>query len=55
MVRIPRICEVYRMDPGLTSCTGPAGRLLELLDRHPFRPAHIHILVSFYQHHDLQD
>jgi catechol 1,2-dioxygenase len=25
---------------------GPAGKLLELMDRHPFRPAHIHILVS---------
>jgi len=24
---------------------GPAGKLLELLDRHPFRPAHIHILA----------
>ena len=26
--------------------SGPAGELLELLDRHPFRPAHIHIIVS---------
>jgi catechol 1,2-dioxygenase len=25
---------------------GPAGKLLELMDRHPFRPAHIHIIVS---------
>ncbi|KAL2002920.1 hypothetical protein VTN02DRAFT_5574 [Thermoascus thermophilus] len=25
---------------------GPAGKLLELMDRHPFRPAHIHILVT---------
>ncbi|KAI1858101.1 uncharacterized protein JN550_012857 [Neoarthrinium moseri] len=25
---------------------GPAGRLLELLDRHPYRPAHIHFIVS---------
>lgn len=25
---------------------GPAGRLLNLLDRHPFRPAHIHIIVT---------
>lgn len=24
---------------------GPAGRLLQLMDRHPFRPAHIHFLV----------
>ncbi|KAM0334187.1 hypothetical protein ACHAQA_001207 [Verticillium albo-atrum] len=25
---------------------GPAGRLLGLLDRHPYRPAHIHFIVS---------
>ncbi|KAL2071055.1 hypothetical protein VTL71DRAFT_12290 [Oculimacula yallundae] len=25
---------------------GPAGKLLMLLDRHPYRPAHIHLLVS---------
>lgn len=25
---------------------GPAGKLLELMDRHPFRPAHIHLIVS---------
>ena len=25
---------------------GPAGKLLELMDRHPFRPAHIHIIVG---------
>ncbi|KAL2014653.1 hypothetical protein VTN00DRAFT_2178 [Thermoascus crustaceus] len=25
---------------------GPAGKLLELMDRHPFRPAHIHLLVT---------
>ena len=28
---------------------GPAGKLLGLLDRHPMRPAHIHIIVSFNQ------
>ncbi len=28
----------------LTS-SGPAGQLLKLLDRHPFRPAHIHLIV----------
>ena len=27
---------------------GPAGKILELMDRHPFRPAHIHILVSVF-------
>lgn len=30
----------------LTVCAGPAGELLKLLDHHPYRPAHIHILVS---------
>ena len=25
---------------------GPAGKILKLLDRHPYRPAHIHIIVS---------
>lgn len=24
---------------------GPAGQLLKLMDRHPFRPAHIHLVV----------
>jgi catechol 1,2-dioxygenase len=26
---------------------GPAGKVLQLLDRHPMRPAHIHLIVSF--------
>lgn len=25
---------------------GPAGKLLQLLDRHPFRPAHIHMIAG---------
>lgn len=25
---------------------GPAGKLLELMDRHPYRPAHIHYIVT---------
>ena len=25
---------------------GPAGKLLKLMDRHPYRPAHIHLMVS---------
>ncbi|KAN0104558.1 aromatic compound dioxygenase [Hyaloscypha variabilis] len=25
---------------------GPAGKLLQLLDRHPYRPAHIHLIVQ---------
>lgn len=28
---------------------GPAGKLLKLLDRHPYRPAHIHLIVSLLQ------
>lgn len=27
---------------------GPAGKLLRLMDRHPFRPAHIHFIVSCF-------
>ena len=27
---------------------GPAGKLLQLLDRHPYRPAHIHFIVSHF-------
>ncbi|KAL9531074.1 Intradiol ring-cleavage dioxygenase [Sphaerulina musiva] len=29
---------------------GPAGKLLELMDRHPFRPAHIHYIVQHEGH-----
>lgn len=29
---------------------GPAGKLLQLLDRHPYRPAHIHLIVSLDIH-----
>lgn len=29
---------------------GPAGKLLQLLDRHPYRPAHIHLVVSSTLH-----
>ena len=32
---------------------GPAGRLLALLDRHPFRPAHVHFIVSADGHRTL--
>lgn len=28
---------------------GPAGKILEMLDRHPMRPAHIHLIVSSQQ------
>lgn len=28
---------------------GPAGHLLKLLDRHPYRPAHIHFIISRHQ------
>jgi catechol 1,2-dioxygenase len=29
---------------------GPAGKVLQALDRHPMRPAHIHFLVTHYPH-----
>lgn len=29
-----------------TQRLGPAGALLNLLDRHPMRPAHIHLMIS---------
>ncbi|KAK9423035.1 putative Intradiol ring-cleavage dioxygenase [Seiridium unicorne] len=32
---------------------GPAGRLLKLLDRHPYRPAHVHFIVSADGHRPL--
>ncbi|KAJ5468325.1 Intradiol ring-cleavage dioxygenasecore [Penicillium sp. IBT 31633x] len=32
---------------------GPAGKLLELMDRHPFRPAHIHIIATYDNHRPL--
>lgn len=30
---------------------GPAGKVLKALDRHPYRPAHIHFLVSLLHQH----
>jgi protocatechuate 3,4-dioxygenase beta subunit len=30
----------------LTDFTGAAGQLFKVMDRHPFRPAHIHLMVS---------
>lgn len=32
---------------------GPAGRLLNLLDRHPYRPAHIHFIITAEGHGSL--
>jgi catechol 1,2-dioxygenase len=32
---------------------GPAGQLLKMLDRHPFRPGHIHFIVSADRHRAL--
>jgi hydroxyquinol 1,2-dioxygenase len=29
---------------------GPVGRMLDKLDRHPYRPAHIHVIVSARGH-----
>ncbi|KAI0435227.1 Intradiol ring-cleavage dioxygenase [Xylaria sp. FL1042] len=34
-------------------CDGPAGRLLELLDRGPYRPAHVHFIVTAAGHRAL--
>lgn len=31
---------------------GPAGKLLQLMDRHPYRPAHIHLIVSNWPAYD---
>jgi catechol 1,2-dioxygenase len=46
------------MMPGSLSCisahlpkSGPAGQILKMLDRHPFRPAHIHLIVSLKMFH----
>lgn len=33
---------------------GPAGKLLQLMDRHPYRPAHIHLIVSCRCRHPLR-
>lgn len=32
---------------------GPAGKLLQLMDRHPYRPAHIHLIVKADGHRQL--
>jgi catechol 1,2-dioxygenase len=32
---------------------GPAGKLLQLMDRHPYRPAHIHLIVKAPGHRQL--
>lgn len=32
---------------------GPAGQLLKMMDRHPFRPAHIHLVVRHKGHSSL--
>jgi protocatechuate 3,4-dioxygenase beta subunit len=33
-------------DPKLITFAGAAGQLFRTMDRHPFRPAHIHLMVS---------
>lgn len=40
--------EMYALRPTAyrIPSDGPAGRLLQLLDRHPYRPAHIHFIVT---------
>ena len=37
---------ILRPTPYSLPTDGPAGRLLDLLDRHPMRPAHIHLMIS---------
>jgi hydroxyquinol 1,2-dioxygenase len=32
---------------------GPAGRLLQMMGRHPFRPAHVHFMISATGHRTL--
>ncbi|KAI8634891.1 Intradiol ring-cleavage dioxygenase [Xylariaceae sp. FL1651] len=40
--------EMYALRPTAypIPADGPAGRLLNLLDRHPYRPAHIHFIIT---------
>ncbi|KAI0802576.1 Intradiol ring-cleavage dioxygenase [Xylaria sp. FL0064] len=47
--------DFYALRPTayLIPCDGPAGRLLELLDRQPYRPAHIHFIVTVTGHRAL--
>ncbi|KAI1426201.1 Intradiol ring-cleavage dioxygenase [Xylaria sp. FL1777] len=44
--------EIYALRPTAypIPCDGPAGRLLGLLDRKPYRPAHIHFIVTAAGH-----
>lgn len=39
-------CYCIRPTPYPIPFDGPAGKLLQLMDRHPYRPAHIHLIVS---------
>lgn len=39
-------CYCIRPTPYPVPFDGPAGKLLQLMDRHPYRPAHIHLIVS---------
>lgn len=39
-------CYCLRPTPYPVPFDGPAGKLLQLMDRHPYRPAHIHLIVS---------
>ncbi|KAI9680907.1 MAG: hypothetical protein M1829_000987 [Trizodia sp. TS-e1964] len=41
-----RNCEDVRQPAAHELSHGPAGRLLKLLDRHQFRPAHIHSIEN---------
>ncbi|KAF4628045.1 hypothetical protein G7Y89_g10107 [Cudoniella acicularis] len=36
----------WNVETGTDCSKGPAGKLLEYLDRHPYRPAHIHLIIT---------
>ncbi|KAK4493878.1 hypothetical protein PRZ48_015063 [Zasmidium cellare] len=38
-------CYCIRPTPYPVPYDGPAGKLLQLMDKHPYRPAHIHLIV----------
>lgn len=39
-------CYLIKPTPYPVPFDGPAGKLLQLMDRHPYRPAHIHIIAQ---------
>ena len=39
------LAQYFSPNPSQIPDDGPAGQLLNAMDRHPFRPAHIHLVV----------